>query len=104
MKSVFTLLVLLILAAGAFVYLNAKEEPRQKSDGADSYKDLTYRVEGQPVQLRDGYAESESAPGSASKTITRIFGNEAEGDLDGDGVADKAFIIVQEGGGSGTFY
>jgi hypothetical protein len=32
------------------------------------------------------------------------FGNEARGDLDGDGVDDAAFIITRDGGGSGTFY
>lgn len=68
------------------------------------YKDGTYIIEGQPVTLVDGRAEVESAPGSASKTITQYFGNEATGDLNGDGVADVAFLVAQTGGGSGTFY
>ena len=69
-----------------------------------SYKDGTYIIEGQPVTLVDGRAEVESAPGSASKTITQYFGNEATGDLNGDGVADTVFLVTQTGGGSGTFY
>ena len=32
------------------------------------------------------------------------FGNEATGDLDADGIEDVAFIVTQNGGGSGTFY
>lgn len=32
------------------------------------------------------------------------FGNEARGDLDGDGLEDVAFLVTSEGGGSGTFY
>lgn len=32
------------------------------------------------------------------------FGNEAVGDLDGDGKDDKVFLIVQKSEGSGTFY
>lgn len=32
------------------------------------------------------------------------FGNEAVGDLNGDGLEDKAFLIVQNSEGSGTFY
>jgi hypothetical protein len=105
MKSVVGLLVIIILLAGAYYMLgDSTLGEHAKSAGVSSYKDLTYKVEGQPVQLRDGFAESESAPGSASKTVTRIFGNEATGDLDGDGVDDIGFLITQEGGGSGLFY
>ena len=43
-------------------------------------------------------------PGSASKIVTRYFGNELRTDLDGDGDEDVAFVITQETGGSGTFY
>jgi heat shock protein HslJ len=38
------------------------------------------------------------------QTTTRYFGNEAKGDIDGDGVEDRAFIITEDNGGSGTFY
>jgi len=34
----------------------------------------------------------------------QYFGNEATGDLNGDGQADKAFLVTQDPGGSGTFY
>lgn len=68
------------------------------------YKNTAYIVDGKSVQLVNGVAESEAAPGSASKTITRYFGNEVSGDLNGDGTEDTAFILTQEGGGSGVFY
>jgi len=68
------------------------------------YKDATYIIEGQPVTLLGGYSEVPVVPGSASKTITRYFGNEAIGDLNGDGMSDIAFILSQTSGGSGTFY
>ena len=69
-------------------------------------------IAGVPVTLKDGYAERAAAAGStgspqadsASKIITRYFGNEAKGDLDGDMIPDIAFLITQEGGGSGTFF
>lgn len=35
---------------------------------------------------------------------TKYFGNEARGDLNGDGLEDVAYLITQDGGGSGTFY
>jgi hypothetical protein len=69
-----------------------------------SYRDATYTVNGRPVQLTDGLSEVAAAPGSASKVVTRIFGNTAEGDLNGDGRADIAFILTQSPGGSGTFF
>jgi hypothetical protein len=68
------------------------------------YKNASYRIEGQPVTLVDGRAETPVAPGSASKVVTQYFGNEATGDLNNDGLPDRAFILTQNSGGSGTFY
>jgi hypothetical protein len=47
---------------------------------------------------------SASAPGSASKTVTKYFGNDVSGDFDKDGRIDNAFLITQETGGSGVFF
>lgn len=68
------------------------------------YKNATYTIEGTAVKLMNGNAESPAAPGSSTKTITQYFGNDATGDLNGDGVSDVAFILTQSSGGSGTFY
>jgi heat shock protein HslJ len=59
---------------------------------------------GQRVELANGAAEAEAAPGSASKIRTRYFGNEAHHDLNGDGREDVVFLLTQETGGSGVFY
>lgn len=64
----------------------------------------TYVIDGGAVTLTDGVAETEQAPGSASKRVTRYFGNAVEIDLNGDGATDSAFLLVQDSGGSGTFY
>jgi hypothetical protein len=69
-----------------------------------SYRDATYVVEGKPVALKNGLLEVEAAPGSASKITTRVFGNDATGDVNGDGQADVAFVLTQSPGGSGTFF
>src|SRR5882672_11178341 len=69
-----------------------------------SYRDATYIIDGTHVTLKDGISEVAVAPGSASKLVTKYFGNEAVGDLNGDGIDDIAFLLTQEGGGSGTFY
>lgn len=68
------------------------------------YQNATYGIEGTPVALVNGAAEVEAAPGSAIKVITRYFGNEAFGDLNGDGREDVVFFLTQDGGGSGTFF
>jgi hypothetical protein len=67
-------------------------------------RNASFQVEGLPVTLADGVSETAAAPGSAARVVTRYFGNEATGDLDGDGVADAAFLITQTRGGSGTFF
>ena len=67
-------------------------------------KNTTYIVEGKSVTLSNGLSELESAPGSASKIVTRYFGNEAYGDADGDDDNDLVFLITQSTGGTGEFY
>jgi len=67
-------------------------------------KNCTYVVDGQTITLVDGYAEQEITPESASKRITRYFGNEINIDLNSDGLMDSVLLLQQESGGSGLFY
>lgn len=69
-----------------------------------SPKKITYTIDGQPITLVDGVAEKVVSPGSDLKQITRYFGNSVDVDLNRDGSIDKAFLLVQNSGGSGTFY
>jgi hypothetical protein len=69
-----------------------------------SFRDATYEVNGKSVPLKAGVHEVEAAPGSASKITTRVFGNDAAGDLNADGQPDVAFVLTQSPGGSGTFF
>ena len=103
MKKIFKylLLLLVILLVGVAVYCWQKTRPEGQ---AADYKNIAYMIEGESVLLHDGVAEVEAAPGSATKITTRYFGNEARGDFNGDGRQDVAFLITQDGGGSGTFY
>lgn len=86
-----------------WAFLRGECQPGQTPPAATP-KDATYQIEGNPVTLVNGLSEVEAAPGSASKTVTRYFGNEATGDLNGDGQPDVAFLLTQESGGSGTFF
>ena len=67
-------------------------------------KNSSFEIEGKEVTLKNGEAETGVVPGSAAKNITRYFGNEATGDLTGDGRNDIAFLVTSDGGGSGLFY
>jgi heat shock protein HslJ len=96
--AVFIIGVTLFFGINSYIY-KAKQEPV-----ALDYKNATYVIEGETVQLVNGVAEKESVPGSASKTITRYFGNEAKKDLNNDGIEEVIGLLTQETGGSGTFY
>ena len=58
-----------------------------------NYENITYTIDGQPVTLING-----------KSATAQYFGNEAMGDLNGDGLPDVAFILTNNPGGSGTFY
>lgn len=68
------------------------------------YQNTTYTIEGQPVALVNGRAETSVTPGSSSMVVTQYFGYQAIGDLNGDGVDDVVFLLTQDPGGTGIFY
>ncbi len=94
----------LVGLVAAFYSFNNYIYEKKQADAAADYKDATYLIEGERVTLKGGMAEQEAAPGSASKVVTRYFGNEVSTDLDGDGRDDVAFLVTQDRGGSGTFF
>lgn len=109
MKKFVWIIVIVALIAAGFVLSRSKFETGTKEEtpvvsGAVDPKNATYMIEGQPVTLKNGVAETESAPGSASKIVTAYFGEDLTIDLDGDGRLDDAFILTQDTGGSGIFF
>jgi len=83
---------------------NLKSSGVPRTQPVSSYLDATYIVEGKEVKLTNGVSEVGVVPGSASKIVTRFFGNEVKHDLNDDGREDIAFLLTQETGGSGTFF
>ncbi len=94
--------LVLVLVAGLFLLHNTDSVVETR--GEFDHKNISYVIEGEEVLLVDGVAETDSAPGSPSKTVTRYFGNEFNTDLDGDGRIDVVFLVTQETGGSGVFF
>lgn len=90
-----------VLLVGGLIFMFGFSE---ESGSSTDYKNAAYSIDGQLVQLVNGSAETEPTPGSASKTVTRYFGNDLVTDLNDDGRDDVVFLLTQETGGSGTFY
>ena len=63
----------------------------------------TFRIDKDTITLANGRSERPAAPGSAASAITTVE-QKATGDVDGDGRADTVVILVDQRGGSGSFY
>ena len=84
---------------------NSENQPQgQAAVPGTEYRNAEYVIESQRIKLVDGLAETDPSPGSASRIITRYFGNELKTDLNGDGREDVVFLLTQQRGGSGTFF
>lgn len=70
----------------------------------DGYKNTSYLIEGDDIMLKNGSAETPSAPGSPSMNLTDYFGNEVTTDLNADGKQDVVFLLTHQTGGTGVFY
>jgi len=106
------ILILIIILVGYFVFFYNKKEAPETSNTPetsaailtdDEVKNATYSVDEQPVAFVNGRSVVE-VPNSSAIITTQYFGNTATGDLDGDTTPDTAFLITQNGAGTGTFY
>lgn len=106
MNKTLTLVVtaIAVLVVGFFLFNSYIYNQKQGEGPASDYKNASYVINGEVITLKNGLAETEIAPGSASKLVTKYFGNEVIHDFDHDGREDVAFLLTQEGGGSGTFF
>ena len=113
-KIPIALVALIILGGGYYAFTGGKKaaplppaqntaKVPQAKDGFDP-KNATYSIDGDFVSLFSGLASKPAAPGSATQVLTQYFGNNANGDLNGDGRDDMVFLVTQDTGGSGRFY
>ncbi|TSC81744.1 MAG: hypothetical protein G01um101420_849 [Parcubacteria group bacterium Gr01-1014_20] len=98
------LAVILVVTIGVFVFNFDGDEDAQPSQNESDVKSLSYSVNGEIFTLKDGKAENELVPGSATKNKLSIFGEPVYGDLDADGDEDAAILLANDPGGSGIFY
>jgi len=98
--AILVAVVLIVVLKPAF----RKEGVEDNEVSVKDYKNTSYKIEGQSILLTYGFSEIESVLGSASKIVTRYFGNEIKHDLNDDGREDIIFILTQERGGSGQFF
>jgi hypothetical protein len=106
--AVISIICVAVLAALAGFYFFNREKGNLSEDSSippsSDYKNAVYEIDGRSIVLVDGYSEMEIGPESAPKLVTKYFGNESFGDINGDGIEDKAFLLFQQSGGTGTFF
>lgn len=106
-KTYITILaiVLIVIIAGLY-FFNSKSEitsTEEVEGNAFDGRNTTFTLNGKQVTLTHGESR-ETISNSSAEVITKYFGNEASGDLNADGQEDRAFLVTQSSGGSGTFY
>jgi len=97
-----------LIQVGQKVWIPAQAQP-VAAEGEltlEALKNASYKgIYDEPVQLTDGRYEGEPfVPGGASRPTVVLHPEVyAFGDLNGDGVADAAVILIENSGGSGSF-
>ncbi len=105
MKKIYVLVILIIAILFVFLTFTSRGDDTNKKIAIESdFRNAVFEIDGIEIPLHNGIYEYDEAPGSASKTIVRYFGNEAFGDLNLDQLPDAAFLVTKESGGSGVFF
>lgn len=103
-RKLMVLAIIVVLGVGFFALNSYVYDDAKQTALPDDHKDAEYVIEGMRVKLEDGIGETQATPESASRVVTRYFGNELRTDLNDDGREDVVFLLTQNSGGSGTFY
>jgi hypothetical protein len=99
-------IVFIIILVGIFSYIIFSVKNKQSNNNQLIFdgKNSSFIIDKANMTLKNGISQTDIASSSALKITTKYFGNEAYGDLNGDGLEDTAYLITQDTGGSGLFY
>lgn len=95
---------LLLFGGGLSCAKLESRSPGPDALSANSPASASYLLENDWIQLENGRAEWQAAPGSASKIKVALFGETIYGTLNNDGDEDAVIFLTYQGGGSGTFF
>ena len=95
---------LLLFGGGLSCAKLESRSPGPDALSANSPASASYLFENDWIQLENGRAEWQAAPGSASKIKVALLGETAYSDLNNDGNEDAVIFLTYQGGGSGTFF
>ncbi len=87
-----------------FLYINSRTAPADIGTSPDVKNKMIYTIGDRNFFMVNGRAEENSNNDSSSKDVLTMFGEPVYGDLNGDGLEDAAVLLVNNLGGSGTFY
>jgi hypothetical protein len=100
MKFFFLALVIIGVFVIGFTIFNSTVPTPEPIQTAHDYKDVTYIINGQPITLTDGFAQTESTSDATQQITTEYFEKELKTDINGDGREDVTFILTQKVGDS----
>jgi hypothetical protein len=94
----------LIVISGIVRFVLTQNDTIVLGKNAPDVENMNYIVGSESFILKDGKAEKDYVKGGAVKNKLSVFGEPVYGDLDNDGDVDAATYLVNDAGGSGTFY
>ncbi|MFZ2522380.1 MAG: META domain-containing protein [Minisyncoccia bacterium] len=101
-KTVISIIfIVIVLALGLKLISGRAGVPETKQS---DLKNISIQIQDDQFDLVNGFAEKEYTEGSATKNKISIFGEPVMGDLDNDGDLDSAMLLLNEPGGSGSFF
>lgn len=108
MKKLVVLIIIIAALAGWYIWHGKIATPTEEIKVMPTVthpdpSNATFIVEDEPITLKNGKAVSELAPGSLSTEETSLTSDLAYGDINKDGNNDTVALLLQSGGGSGTF-
>ncbi len=111
MNKKILIVLAVIVIIGVIAYSSPKQDVTENEPSVETQvkensfngENAAFTMDGKTITLINGTSET-AVENSSAKVTTQYFGKETTGDLNGDGLEDRAFFVTQNMGGSGTFY